>query len=117
MSWLAIAVGGALGAVIRYLVDRWTMQRWGTGFPTGTLLVNLAGSLILGLATGLALNSDALAFIGTGFCGALTTFSGFAAQALDLDGLRRGRGVVYAMGSLACGVMMAAAGLTLGRAM
>ena len=87
---LLIAVGAALGAPARFVIDRRLNGRW----PRGTLLVNLLGSAILGVAVGYSISSPTgsalmLALIGTGFCGALTTFGGFAAQTVDLLQLGR----------------------------
>lgn len=85
---LAVALGGALGAVLRYLSDLWTLHRWGPGWPISTLSVNVVGSAVLGLLTGLSLQGGLAEgwslLLGVGFCGALTTFSGFTLQVWDL---------------------------------
>jgi fluoride exporter len=81
---LLVAVGGAVGAVLRHLVDVGLAARFGRRFPLGTLVVNVAGSLVLGLVTGAAPSPPLAALLGTGFCGALTTYSTFAAQTLRL---------------------------------
>ena len=72
---IAIGLGGALGALIRALTGRWIQS----GFPFATLAVNVVGSFLLaGAYAALPLDAEvARAFIGTGFCGALTTFSTF----------------------------------------
>jgi CrcB protein len=78
---LALAVGGAgaLGAVARYLTDLVVQARSRSDFPVATLIVNLAGSFVLGMVAGLALtnagSATAKAVVGTGFCGGLTTWS------------------------------------------
>lgn len=80
MTPLLVALGGAGGAALRWWLGvRLDSER----FPRGTLLANLAGSLLLGVLVGLALRGHALALLGTGFCGALTTYSSFAVQAHD----------------------------------
>jgi CrcB protein len=76
---LYVALGAALGAPLRYAVGRILDGR----LPWGTILVNVAGSFLLGVFSGMALSSDALAFLGAGFCGALTTYSAFAVQTHD----------------------------------
>ena len=78
---LAAAVGlvAALGAVSRYVLDQTIQHRLRGVFPWGTLAINVSGSLLLGLFTGLAahhgLSPSGLAVLGTGFCGGFTTFS------------------------------------------
>ncbi len=67
-------VGGA-GAIGRFVVDREVGRRFGGAFPYGTLVINLSGSFLLGLVTGLALSIDAALIIGTATIGSYTTFS------------------------------------------
>lgn len=88
MTVLLVLVGGAVGAPLRYLTDLFVQARHDTVFPWGTLTVNCAGSLLLGaLASGVA-HADApvwlLTLAGTGFCGALTTFSTFGFETVRL---------------------------------
>jgi len=88
MMIVAIAIGGALGAVLRYSLVGWA-QMWGAGFPYGTLLVNVIGSLIAGivyivLMEKLALDSVMRGFILVGLLGSLTTFSTFSLETVHL---------------------------------
>ena len=78
---LLVVAGAALGAPLRLLVDRWARARYGVGTVVGTLVVNVAGSLVLGVAAGWsAAPSWVLPLVGIGFCGALTTFSTLALE-------------------------------------
>lgn len=90
MTVLLIAVGAALGAPLRYLTDRIIQARHDSVFPWGTLSVNVAGSLLLGFLIGLPTSPAVTALAGTGFCGALTTYSTFSYETLRLvrDGSR-----------------------------
>ncbi|MBA2805966.1 fluoride efflux transporter CrcB [Streptomyces sp. KM273126] len=94
MNWLLVVVGGMVGAPLRYLTDRAVQKRHDTVFPWGTFAVNVAGCLILGLLTGAVLagaaSSDVQLLLGTGLCGALTTYSTFSYETLRLaeDGAR-----------------------------
>ena len=121
MTVLAIALGAALGAVARHLTDRAVRARTTTRFPLGTLAVNAAGSLLLGALLGLAstrgLPPVLLAGLGTGLCGALTTYSTFGAEtaALAEDGERRLAATSVAA-TLAAGAAAAALGWALGTA-
>jgi CrcB protein len=85
---VAFVVAGAAGAVVRYELDRAVADRSRGVFPWGTLVINLTGSLLLGVLTGLALHhglpsSDRIV-LGTGFCGAYTTFSTFTFETVRL---------------------------------
>ena len=82
MTPLLVAVGAAVGAALRFHVA----HRLDDRFPRGTLLVNVAGSFVLGLLSGAAVSADGLALLGTGFCGGLTTYSAFAVQTRDRGG-------------------------------
>ena len=88
MSLLLVITGAAIGAPLRYLGDRAVQSRHDTVFPWGTFTVNVLGSLILGIITGAVTSGGAspqvqLA-VGTGFCGALTTYSTFSYETLRL---------------------------------
>jgi CrcB protein len=89
LTWLAVALGGALGAVGRYGVSLAVPTRPDGGFPWATLAVNLLGSTLLGAFAGLAVGGRlgppaVQAALGAGFCGAFTTFSTFALDAVTL---------------------------------
>jgi CrcB protein len=106
MQWLAIAAGGALGAVARHGLSLATARALGAGFPWGTLAVNVLGCLAIGVAFAVldARPSDPTlrAFVMTGVLGGFTTFSAFA---LDAHGLTEagfpGRAAAYVAASVA----------------
>jgi CrcB protein len=87
LTALLVVVGAVVGAPLRYLADLLVQSRHDTVFPWGTLTVNAAGSLILGAVAG-AVSGGAplwlLTLAGTGFCGALTTFSTFGFETVRL---------------------------------
>jgi len=80
---LLVALGAAVGAPLRYLVNHEVRARLGGTPAAGTLLVNVAGSFVLGVVVGAGLGSAPLALVGVGFCGALTTFSTLALEIWD----------------------------------
>jgi fluoride exporter len=121
MTLLLVLAGGALGAVCRFLVDRVASSRLGSALPWGTLIVNVAGSLVLGLlaGTGSALPGWLGALAGTGFCGALTTYSTFSYETVRLAGggtSGRGRAILNVAATLVAGLGAAALGWWLGQA-
>jgi CrcB protein len=81
---LFVALGAAVGAPLRYLADRAVQTRHESVFPWGTLAVNVLGSLLLGFLIGLPAGHAVSALLGTGFCGALTTYSTFGYETLRL---------------------------------
>jgi CrcB protein len=86
MTVLLVALGAALGAPLRYLVDRAVQARHDSLFPWGTFAVNVTGSFILGglAATVARVPAPLLALAGTGLCGALTTYSTFGYETVRL---------------------------------
>ncbi|MEU2129047.1 fluoride efflux transporter CrcB [Streptomyces sp. NPDC018352] len=122
MNWLLVIVGAAVGAPLRYLTDRAVQSRHDSVFPWGTFTINVSGSLILGLLTGAvaagATSSHLQLLIGTGLCGALTTYSTFSYETLRLaqDGAKS-YAVANVVGSVAAGLGAAFAGVALARAL
>ncbi|GAB2954004.1 fluoride efflux transporter CrcB [Streptomyces heilongjiangensis] len=122
MNWLLVVVGGMVGAPLRYLTDRAVQSRHDTVFPWGTFTVNVAGSLVLGVLTGAvaagAAGSDLRLLLGTGLCGALTTYSTFSYETLRLaqDGARL-HAAANVIASVAAGLGAAFAGVALAEAL
>jgi CrcB protein len=116
--WIAFLVAAALGAPARYLLDGFVQDRTAGDVPWGTCVINLTGSFVLGLLSGLVLYrafpADARLVLGTGFCGAYTTFSTFSYETVRLteEGLPRAalRNVIVNTGGA---LLAAAAGLAL----
>ncbi|WP_409493316.1 fluoride efflux transporter CrcB [Amycolatopsis sp. cmx-11-12] len=121
MTILFVALGGGLGAILRYLTDL-RMRAWrGTAFPWGTLSVNVVGSAILGVLTGWALHGGqpdtVRSLLAVGFCGGLTTFSTFGYETLLLfTGKTRRRAALNVGVTMVAGIGAAAAGLLLASA-
>lgn len=119
-AWLLVAAGGAAGAVARYFLQQYVQGRWPLAWPVGTGVVNAAGCLLAGLCLGwlerYAVGASWRLLLITGVCGGFTTFSAFALENLAL--LRAGQAglaALYAGGSVAVGVLLAAAGYWLAR--
>lgn len=105
MTALMVALGAAAGAPLRYLAGQWLTDH------RGTLLVNVAGSFLLGLVLGLPLSPRVVALVGTGFCGALTTYSTFSWEILALTRRREiATAAGYALISITAGLGAAVIG-------
>jgi CrcB protein len=118
---LAIAAGGAIGAVLRYWTSTAVHARLGTAFPYGTLTVNMMGSLLMGflyiwllerLVEGPALR----AFLLVGLLGAFTTFSTFSMETLNLvETGQAGKALVNILASLTLCIGAAGLGVLIAR--
>jgi fluoride exporter len=75
LVWAGVAALGGLGALLRFHLEAVVQSRSSSEFPFGTLAVNLLGSFLLGLLTGLGVTGDTLLLAGTGLLGSFTTFS------------------------------------------
>lgn len=119
---ILVLVGGAVGAPLRYLADLFVQSRHDSVFPWGTFAVNAVGSLVLGLTAGAVVTTDGpewvLTLVGTGFCGALTTFSTFGFETVRLveEGSALEAGL-NALASLAIGMAACVGGWALAAAL
>lgn len=113
MPFLAVVAAGGLGAGVRYLVDALLMRGRTDAFPLGILIVNVSGSLALGIVAGVgtAIGSDALAIVGVGLLGGYTTFSTVSLDSALLA--RRGR-ARWAMANLGITLVASTAAAALG---
>ena len=122
-AWIAVAVGGAMGSLARFWLTGAMTALTGSRFPWGTLLINVLGSLVIGLVAGMTLtparigvHPDIRIFLMTGICGGFTTFSAFSLQTLEL--MQNGDVVPafgYAAGSVVLCVAATYCGWMLGR--
>ena len=122
-KFLLISAGAILGANARYWLSDWATRKWGAAFPYGTLLVNLTGSLLLGLFLTLALERLNLdprwrLLIATGFLGAYTTFSTYTYESISL--LLKGQwlpSLLNLLGSTLLGLIAVAVGIFIGKSL
>jgi CrcB protein len=121
VTLIEIALGGAAGAVARYLVDGWVSERTGGAFPLGTLVVNLSGAFLLGLLATLALDRSVLSAairptVMIGFLGAYTTFSTWMLESWRLAEQGALLGALANIGgSVVLGLVALGAGIAIGR--
>lgn len=121
MNWALVIAGALVGAPLRYLTDRAVQARHDTVFPWGTFTVNVIGCLILGMLAGAvtygAASHSVQLLIGTGFCGALTTYSTFSYETLRLaDGGARLLAAANVVASVVAGLGAAFTGAALAQA-
>lgn len=104
---LVIGTGSFIGGVLRFLISQFIQTKASVGFPFGTLGVNLAGCLLIGLVYGLVvqgkINDDWRLFLATGILGGFTTFSAFSYETVSL--LRDGQ-LVYSFAYIAASVLL-----------
>lgn len=118
---LAVALGGAIGATMRYAVGELVSARVKTDFPVHTLLVNITGAFLLGLVMTLAVERGSInhwwrLFLGVGILGGYTTFSTLAFETVELA--REGAmtaALANAAGSMIAGLIAVMAGIYVGR--
>ena len=121
MTLIWIALGGAIGSVLRYTLGGAVQRFAARGFPIGTLAVNILGCLIIGILMQKFLNQQthptARAFLVVGFCGGFTTFSTFSAETLGLiQGGEIGRATIYVLLSVLLCLGATWGGMTMARA-
>lgn len=119
-QYVAVALGGMIGAVLRFGMSRFALTQWGAAFPWGTLIVNMVGSLLIGFCWQVferwELVAETRVFIFVGVFGAFTTFSSFSLESLQL--FQTGRlqaGLAYMVGSNLLGLTAVFLGYLSGR--
>jgi CrcB protein len=118
---LLVALGGAMGASMRYLVGSWTLARFGPGLPFGTWTVNILGAFLMGLLAAMVARIDGEGgelrlLLGVGVLGGFTTFSAFSLEIFNM--INRGEiglAAAYAVSSVAGSVLALMTGVYLGR--
>ena len=118
----SVAIGGAIGSVVRYLISVAAIERFGTAFPYGTFAINVLGSFLIGIVAHLALtralgvSPELRVFLAVGVLGGFTTFSSFSIEAITM--VRNGANVAalaYVAGSVVFGLIAAYAGVQTAR--
>jgi CrcB protein len=119
---LLVALGGAIGSLLRYAVGLAALASFGPAFPWGTLIVNVVGCFVIGLVTNLAMTSTwgvsptVRLFLAVGLCGGFTTFSSFGLEAVQLGRIGQlGASFAYVAASLLVGIAAVWAGILTGR--
>ncbi|ANM10737.1 MULTISPECIES: fluoride efflux transporter CrcB [unclassified Rhizobium] len=120
---LLVAVGGAIGSLLRYYVGQWTLRTMGPAFPWGTLAVNVVGCFVIGvfaelIARRFNASVELRLLLITGFLGGFTTFSAFSLDAISL--FERGQAVaggLYIVASVGLSMAAVMAGLAVMRAL
>lgn len=118
---LWISIGAVLGANLRYWIGDWAAQRFGSGFPYGTMIINLTGSFLLGLIVSMSMEHFIIdprlrLLLTIGFLGSYTTFSTYAYESIALISQGQwGLGLFNLLGSSLLGALFAVLGIWLGK--
>src|SRR5882724_6893278 len=117
MIYLLIAVGGAAGSLLRYLIGGAVQRMSASGFPVGTMFVNVSGCFLIGILVrqfmNMQLTPELRALLIVGFCGGFTTFSTFSAETLGLiEGGEYARATGYVVLSVGLCLLATLAGMT-----
>ena len=118
---LWISTGAVLGANLRYWIGDWAAQRFGSGFPYGTMIINLTGSFLLGLIVSMSMENFIIdprlrLLLTIGFLGSYTTFSTYAYESIALISQGQwGLGLFNLLGSSLLGALFAVLGIWLGK--
>jgi CrcB protein len=118
---LLVGLGGSLGSIARYVAVKTLDSRLNSGFPWGTMSVNIIGSFIIGFVYAAILRKTGGSenwglFLGAGFCGGFTTFSAFAYENISLlDQRMIVSSILYITASIVLGLLAVAAGMALGK--
>jgi CrcB protein len=124
VGYALVFLGGGLGAALRHGVNRAALALFGPAIPAGTIIVNVVGSLAMGLLVGIlaavpgGTSQNLRLFVATGVLGGFTTFSAFSLDALTL--WERGQSaaaIAYVVGSVALSLAAIAAGFLISRAL
>lgn len=115
MSILVIAIGGAIGALCRYLMNNY-FNKSADRFPVGTFIVNISGTFLLGWLLGSKIEPTWTLLFSTGFCGAFTTFSTLQWEILQLKQTKQtGLMLLYLILTYSAGIIMAVLGYFIGK--
>ena len=116
MNILWVGIGGMLGGLSRFSLGKQIAKRTGSGFPFGTLFINLTGAFLLGVLTSVNPGERIYLLLGEGFCGAYTTFSTFIYEGFNLfKGNKRLNALVYIIGTMILGGLAYIAGFICAR--
>ncbi len=121
ISYAYVALGGAIGASLRYGVGRWALKAFGPGFPWGTFIANVSGGFLMGLLTGwltfrVSGGEPLRLFLAVGVLGGFTTFSGFSLETLSLIETKAYSAAgLYIFGSVILALAAVFAGLLIAR--
>jgi fluoride exporter len=112
---LLVALGGAVGSVLRFGVGLAALRVFGVGLPWGTLIVNVAGGLAMGVLVARSESESLRLLLGVGLLGGFTTFSAFSLETVRLAEANPGAAALYVLASLVLSVGACWLGMVLGR--
>ncbi|HIK37911.1 MAG: fluoride efflux transporter CrcB [Geminocystis sp.] len=117
VATLVVIMGAIPGAVVRYYITRFSAEWWGAHFPFGTFIINLSGTLLMGIVTGLSIKDDTIKLLlANGFLASYTTFSTFILDTVTLWQMGgKKRALLYYLGTVLLGTILLKVGIFLPR--
>jgi len=116
MQYLLVAAGGAMGSLVRFILGRKISEKFTTGFPVGTFIINITGAILLGIVSSSGMEVNTYTLLGDGFLGAYTTFSTFMYEGFNLfQDNEKLNASVYILSSIILGIIGFAFGIELAR--
>jgi CrcB protein len=111
---ILVGIGGAFGALTRFQLGKMISQKANTVFPIGIIVINISGSVFLGILTAIDVSNQVSLLLGQGFLGAYTTFSTFMYEGFNLfQSNKKKNACTYVVGSLILGIIGYTAGFVI----
>ena len=106
MTYVLVAIGGAAGSLVRYILGKFISEKSNNTFPIGTFIINITGAILLGIVSTVGVSNNMILLLADGFLGAYTTFSTFMYEGFNLFKEKENlNAFIYILCSLVLGIV------------